>query len=124
MRNVRSLDLCDSVTVCSRSVPRGASSKWRSSLRLQPGGPREDRHRLLQLFFAQRCESEPDVSGATPFEVEARARFERDPLGEKAVPADALYGIQTLRAAESLLPSQGLSGFTNRSSLYDAHQRR
>ncbi|MGH7523281.1 MAG: aspartate ammonia-lyase [Gemmatimonadales bacterium] len=28
-------------------------------------------------------------------------RTERDPLGEKDVPADALYGIQTLRAAEN-----------------------
>ena len=28
-------------------------------------------------------------------------RVEHDPLGEKAVPADALYGIQTLRAAEN-----------------------
>ena len=28
-------------------------------------------------------------------------RIERDPLGEKAVPASALYGIQTLRAAET-----------------------
>jgi fumarate hydratase, class II len=28
-------------------------------------------------------------------------RIERDPLGEKAVPAAALYGVQTLRAAEN-----------------------
>src|SRR5262249_22317153 len=28
-------------------------------------------------------------------------RIERDPLGEKAVPDSALYGIQTLRAAEN-----------------------
>ena len=28
-------------------------------------------------------------------------RIEKDPLGEKAVPADALYGIQTLRASEN-----------------------
>jgi aspartate ammonia-lyase len=34
-------------------------------------------------------------------------RTERDPLGEKAVPADALYGIQTLRAAENF-PVSGL----------------
>ncbi len=34
-------------------------------------------------------------------------RIERDPLGEKAVPADALYGIQTLRAAENF-PISGL----------------
>jgi aspartate ammonia-lyase len=30
-----------------------------------------------------------------------KTRIERDPLGEKAVPAGALYGIQTLRAAEN-----------------------
>jgi fumarate hydratase, class II len=35
------------------------------------------------------------------------ARTERDPLGEKAVPADALYGIQTLRAMENF-PISGL----------------
>ena len=34
-------------------------------------------------------------------------RLERDPLGEKPVPADALYGIQTLRAAENF-PISGL----------------
>jgi aspartate ammonia-lyase len=34
-------------------------------------------------------------------------RTERDPLGEKAVPATALYGIQTLRAAENF-PISGL----------------
>jgi fumarate hydratase, class II len=34
-------------------------------------------------------------------------RVERDPLGEKAVPANALYGIQTLRAAENF-PISGL----------------
>src|ERR671915_1900409 len=34
-------------------------------------------------------------------------RIERDPLGEKAVPAQALYGIQTLRAAENF-PISGL----------------
>jgi aspartate ammonia-lyase len=34
-------------------------------------------------------------------------RSERDPLGEKAVPASALYGIQTLRAAENF-PISGL----------------
>ena len=34
-------------------------------------------------------------------------RIERDPLGEKAVPATALYGIQTLRAAENF-PISGL----------------
>ena len=35
------------------------------------------------------------------------SRIERDPLGEKAVPAGALYGIQTLRAAENF-PVSGL----------------
>jgi aspartate ammonia-lyase len=34
-------------------------------------------------------------------------RLEKDPLGEKAVPAAALYGIQTLRAAENF-PISGL----------------
>ncbi len=34
-------------------------------------------------------------------------RIERDPLGEKPVPADALYGIQTVRAAENF-PISGL----------------
>src|SRR5215210_655506 len=34
-------------------------------------------------------------------------RSERDPLGEKTVPAGALYGIQTLRAAENF-PVSGL----------------
>ncbi|HEX5576184.1 MAG TPA: aspartate ammonia-lyase [Gemmatimonadales bacterium] len=34
-------------------------------------------------------------------------RLERDPLGEKAVPSSALYGIQTLRAAENF-PISGL----------------
>jgi aspartate ammonia-lyase len=37
----------------------------------------------------------------------AATRVERDPLGEKSVPADALYGIQTLRAAENF-PISGL----------------
>src|SRR3954462_12803344 len=36
-----------------------------------------------------------------------RTRIERDPLGEKAVPSAALYGIQTLRAAENF-PISGL----------------
>ena len=36
-----------------------------------------------------------------------QTRIERDPLGEKAVPASALYGIQTLRAAENF-PISGL----------------
>ncbi|HVZ19718.1 MAG TPA: lyase family protein, partial [Vicinamibacterales bacterium] len=34
-------------------------------------------------------------------------RTERDPLGEKPVPADAYYGIQTLRAVENF-PISGL----------------
>ena len=34
-------------------------------------------------------------------------RTEKDPLGAKEVPADALYGIQTLRAAENF-PISGL----------------
>src|SRR5919108_901381 len=35
------------------------------------------------------------------------ARIERDPLGEHAVPDDAYYGIQTLRAVENF-PISGL----------------
>src|ERR671927_100629 len=35
------------------------------------------------------------------------SRIERDPLGEKQVPQSALYGIQTLRAAENF-PISGL----------------
>ena len=42
------------------------------------------------------------ASSSTP-----ATRIERDPLGEKAVPATALYGIQTLRAAENF-PISGL----------------
>jgi aspartate ammonia-lyase len=37
----------------------------------------------------------------------AATRIERDPLGEKEVPASALYGIQTLRAAENF-PISGI----------------
>ena len=37
----------------------------------------------------------------------AESRLERDPLGEKPVPSSALYGIQTLRAAENF-PISGL----------------
>ncbi|MDZ4673153.1 MAG: aspartate ammonia-lyase [Gemmatimonadota bacterium] len=37
----------------------------------------------------------------------SNTRIERDPLGEKPVPADALYGIQSLRAAENF-PISGL----------------
>src|SRR6188472_2416692 len=36
----------------------------------------------------------------------ASCRIERDALGERAVPADALYGVHTVRAAENF----GLSG--------------
>jgi aspartate ammonia-lyase len=46
------------------------------------------------------------VSQAEP-KAEADTRTERDPLGEKAVPSAALYGIQTLRAAENF-PISGL----------------
>ena len=46
-------------------------------------------------------------------------RIERDPLGEKPVPAGALYGIQTLRAAENF-PISGLRPLTAEGSkLYD-----
>src|SRR5687767_9819784 len=36
-----------------------------------------------------------------------RSRIERDPLGEREVPADAYYGIQTARAVENF-PISGL----------------
>jgi fumarate hydratase class II len=36
-----------------------------------------------------------------------KTRIEKDPLGELAVPADALYGIQTLRAVQNY-PISGL----------------
>src|SRR5437867_7324377 len=42
-----------------------------------------------------------------PQQTMTTTRIERDPLGEKPVPADALYGIQTLRAAENF-PISGL----------------
>src|SRR5919107_5332308 len=35
------------------------------------------------------------------------ARIEKDPLGELAVPADALYGVQTMRARQNF-PISGL----------------
>src|SRR3954469_16019692 len=37
----------------------------------------------------------------------SNTRTEKDPLGEKQVPVEALYGIQTLRAAENF-PISGL----------------
>ncbi|HEX7337430.1 MAG TPA: aspartate ammonia-lyase, partial [Gemmatimonadales bacterium] len=43
----------------------------------------------------------------TKSKLDTDTRTERDPLGEKAVPAGALYGIQTLRAAENF-PISGL----------------
>jgi aspartate ammonia-lyase len=45
--------------------------------------------------------------GQRKSEHSSSTRLERDPLGEKAVPATALYGIQTLRAAENF-PISGL----------------
>ena len=45
--------------------------------------------------------------GQSKSERPAGTRIERDPLGEKAVPSAALYGIQTLRAAENF-PISGL----------------
>jgi aspartate ammonia-lyase len=46
-----------------------------------------------------------------------RARIERDSLGEREVPADALYGIQTLRALENFRAS----GTTHPESLLRAY---
>jgi aspartate ammonia-lyase len=45
--------------------------------------------------------------GQTKSQRSGTTRTERDPLGEKAVPSTALYGIQTLRAAENF-PISGL----------------
>ena len=49
-------------------------------------------------------------------------RIERDPLGEKHVPSSALYGIQTLRAAENFpdLGPPAASGVRRRSRLDQA----
>jgi aspartate ammonia-lyase len=44
------------------------------------------------------------------------SRIERDPLGERAVPADAYYGIQTARAVENF----PISGLRASSALIDA----
>jgi fumarate hydratase, class II len=44
---------------------------------------------------------------STKSKAKSGTRVERDPLGEKPVPADALYGIQTLRASENF-PISGL----------------
>src|SRR5918999_5180803 len=41
------------------------------------------------------------------YNLNVQARFELDPLGEKPVPADAYYGIQTARAIENF-PISGL----------------
>src|SRR5688572_21183455 len=41
------------------------------------------------------------------YNLNVKVRIERDPLGEKAVPADAYYGIQTVRAVENF-PISGL----------------
>src|SRR6187549_1641244 len=43
----------------------------------------------------------------SPLYTEMTTRIEKDPLGEKQVPAEALYGIQTLRAVENF-PISGL----------------
>jgi len=43
----------------------------------------------------------------TKSKADTDTRMERDPLGEKAVPSSALYGIQTLRASENF-PISGL----------------
>src|SRR5882757_7022679 len=43
-----------------------------------------------------------------PRRASAPTRIENDLLGERSVPADALYGIQTVRAVENLSFSQSL----------------
>ena len=49
--------------------------------------------------------------------MEGPTRKERDPLGERDVPADAYYGIQTLRAKENF----PVSHLTNHPYLIDAY---
>src|SRR4029450_3710301 len=73
--------------------------------------------RLSILAFPEAGKENPDRTkqGVAPIAastsdlclVDMTTRIEKDPLGEKAVPADALYGIQTLRAAENF-PISGL----------------
>ena len=59
----------------------------------------------MQAINDDRCQYEMiDVSREKP---SMNTRTEKDPLGEKQVPADALYGIQTLRARENF-PISGL----------------
>ncbi len=53
--------------------------------------------------MAPRELSAPD----NPISMTAATRIEKDPLGELAVPADALYGVQTLRAVQNF-PISGL----------------
>jgi len=53
--------------------------------RLRPAGPRSSRGSIRQGLAAP-----------------PGARIEKDLLGEHGVPADALYGIQTVRAVENL----------------------
>src|SRR5882672_9313413 len=49
----------------------------------------------------------PFPAPCSPLPPMTNTRIEKDPLGEKAVPAGALYGIQTLRAVENF-PISGL----------------
>ena len=52
-------------------------------------------------------------------------RIEKDPLGELAVPADALYGVQTLRAVQNF-PISGLkplAGVRRRDGSHQASRR-
>ena len=53
----------------------------------------------------------PFHSGRRRVEAAMQTRLERDALGERAVPADAYYGVQTVRAIENF-PDQRAAPFT------------
>ena len=46
-----------------------------------------------------------------------KTRIEHDLLGEKEVPADAYYGIQTLRGIENFHNISGITGHVKRLSM-------
>ena len=53
--------------------------------------------RFLQCLAADYGDLRDAASAAEP-QAAPRTRMEKDLLGEKAVPADAYYGVQTARA--------------------------
>ena len=67
---------------------------------------------VLSLALSAACSSQPEPpvqaaataerqTPAAPAAPTGATRMERDLLGEKAVPADAYYGVQTARALEN-----------------------